>query len=87
MYVVVDANGHDDGNGRHVSISINLLEGCHADLQLHQPFKGIVTFELLNKLVDDNHHKVVIIFANRDNMEVGSCTGCIKFLPHDSLNY
>ena len=84
--VVVDANGCGDGNGTHVSISINLLEG-RCDDQLHWPFKGTVTFELLNQLGDNNHHKVVIIFSTRDNMEVGSIRGSNKFLSHASLDY
>ena len=84
MCIAVDANGYGDGNLTHVSISINLLESRHDD-QLHWPFEGTVTFELLNQLGDDSHHRVVIIFSIRDNMEVGSITGCNKFLPHASL--
>ena len=86
MCVIVDANGYDDGNGTHVSVSSNLIEGHH-DNQLHWPFRGTVTYELLNQMGDDNHHNRISTFTLRDNMKVGSIIGITKFLPHSSLGY
>ena len=86
MSLSIYANGYGDGNGTHVSIFIKLLEGRH-DNQLHWPFLGTVTYELLNQLGDNNHHKVVSRLLVNNNMKVGNKRGLIKFLPHSSLGH
>ena len=80
----IDANGYCDGKGTHVSVSTGMLEGRY-DNQLHWPFLGTVTVELLNQLGDDNHHKEVIPYDASDNMRVGSIRGYPKVFPHSSL--
>ncbi len=80
----VDANGNGDGDGTHVSVFTEISEGRYDD-QLPWPFKGSVTYQLLNQLADDRHHHIVNIFTDTADMQVGSCSGCQQFLPHSSL--
>ena len=47
MCIEVDANGYGVGNGTHVSVFTKVLAGDY-DNQLHWPFLGTVTYELLN---------------------------------------
>ena len=61
MWIGVDTNGRADGAGSHVSVSTEILEG-HYDDQLHWPFLGTVTFELLNQLTDNKHHIFVAVY-------------------------
>ncbi len=82
--IVVNANGFGTGIGTHVSVSIQLLQG-HDDDKLPWPFKGSVTYQLLNQLADDRHHHIVNIFTEIDDMQVGRCRGRAQFLPHSSL--
>ena len=62
-------HGDDGAEGTHLSVSIEVLEGCY-DNQLRWPFLGTVTFELLNQLGDDNHHRVVVIHDADSDMRV-----------------
>ena len=84
MCITVDVKGRGDGAGRHVSVYTELLEG-HYDDQLHWPFMGTVTYELLNQLADDKHYSRVSVYGAGDDMQVGSSRGYNKFLPHSSL--
>ena len=86
MRINAFVNGNGAGEGTHVSVYTELLEG-HYDDQLHWPFLGTVTFELLNKLTDDKHHSAVVVHDAVDDMQVGSRRGCPKFLPHSSLSH
>ena len=86
MCISIDANGVGHGKGTHVSVYTKLLEGRY-DNKLHWPFLGTVTYELLNQLGDDNHHRVVITHGVADNMRVGSSYGYHNFLPHSSLGH
>ena len=83
---LIYANGKGDGKGTHVSVYTELLEGRY-DNQLHWPFLGTVTVELLNRLGDDNHHKRDITYDARSDMRVGSSFGYPKFLRHSSLGH
>ena len=86
MHIRIDTNGVGDGKGTHVSVFTELLEG-HYDNQLHRPFLGTVTVELLNQLGDDNHHKKDITYDASDNMRIGNSYGYHNFLPHSSLGH
>ena len=86
MCIGVDANGRGPDKGTHVSVSTKLLEGCYDD-QLHWPFLGTVTYELLNQLADDKHHSRVSIFNAMDDMHVGSNRGPLNFFPLSSLSH
>ena len=52
MFIKVDVNECGAGNGTHVSVFTKILEGQYGD-QLHWPFLGNITYELLNQLADD----------------------------------
>ena len=84
MCIRIYPNGDRGGKGSHVSVSTVLIEGCY-DNKLHWPFLGTVTFELLNQLEDDNHHRMVMSHHASEDRRVGSCRGNSKFLPHSSL--
>ncbi len=80
----VYANGVIDGAGTHVSVVTEISEGRY-DNQLSWPFKGSVTYQLLNQLADDTHHHAVNVFTDTSDMQVGSCRGYQQFFPHSSL--
>ena len=86
MHIKVYANGNSDGEGTHVSVYTKILEGRY-DNQLHWSFLGTVTYELLNQLGDDNHHKQVLAFTATHDMRVGNSYGYHSFLPHSSLGH
>ena len=86
MCIRVCANGVGDGEGSHMSVYTKLLKGRY-DNQLHWPFLGTVTYELLNQLEDGNHHRMVNTFITNNNMRVGVIRGYPKFLPHSSLGH
>ena len=86
MCINIDANGHGAGKGTDVSIFTKLLKGRYDD-QLHWPFLGTVTYELLNQLTDDNHFSRVLAYDASCNLYAGRCYGFIQFLPHSSLSH
>ena len=86
MCIRIDASGFGTGEGTHVSVFSELLEGRYDD-QLHWPFLGTVTYELLNQLTDDKHHSLVVGYDADDDMQVGSSMGDTEFLPHSSLSH
>ena len=60
MCIRVDTNGAGAGEGTHVLVFTEILEGRYDD-QLHWPFQGTVTYELLNQLTDDKHYSRIAI--------------------------
>ena len=86
MCIRVDANGYGAGAGTYVSVFTELVQGRYDD-QLHWPFLGTITYELLNQLADDKHHSTVVIHNASSDMQVGSSRGDHKFLPHSSLSH
>ena len=86
MCINVDANGYGEGEGTHVSVFTVLLEGRYDD-QLHWPFQGTVTYELLNQLGDTNHHRMVFTHDASQGMRVDSSYGYFNFLHHSSLGH
>ena len=86
MGIRIDANGDGPDKGTHVSVYTKILEG-HYDNQLHWPFLGTVTCELLNQLGDDNHHKRNITFNASRDMRAGSSRGYSKFMLHSFLGH
>ena len=75
MCIRVDTNGAGAGEGTHVSVYTELLGGCY-DGQLHWPFLGTITYELLNQLTDDKHHSRIAIHN----------TGCFVPSSHSLLS-
>ncbi len=53
MEIRVDANGHREGEGTHVSVFACLIKGKYDD-NLNWPFVGEIITELLNQLEDKN---------------------------------
>ena len=86
MSVCIDANGNGDGKDSHISVFTKILAGCYNN-ELHWPFMGTVTCELLNQLRDDNHRTMVNTLSLRDNTKVDCFTCCNKFLPHCCLGH
>ena len=86
MRINVYVNRFSAGKGTHVSVFSELLVGRYDD-QLHWPFLGTVTFELLNQLADDKHHSRAVTYGVDADMHVGSSKGFPKFLPHSSLSH
>ena len=88
----LDANGHGDGKGTHVSCFFNLMPGEYDDV-LEWPFQGEVTVKLLNQLEDKNHYKRAICF-NHETSDEYKCKkkkedtygwGYHKFISHTKL--
>ncbi len=93
MILSVDGNGYNKYKGTHVSVWVYLMRGEYDD-QLEFPFKGTITFELLNQLEDNNHHSDSYSYGgtedskrvmHREQSEVGS--GVPAFIPHKDLDY
>ena len=86
MCIRIDVNGCGDGIDTHVSVFTKILAGSY-DNQLHWPFLGTVTYELLNQLEDGNHHSKDTTFIASNDMRVGMSRGYLMFLPHSSLGH
>ena len=95
----VDADGHGDGEGTHVSVYLHLMKGPHDDKleqSGHWPLRGTFTIELLNLFNDSDHYSHTVQFHNylcseySDRVsEVMACTGCgcNQFISHNTLLY
>ena len=59
MCVRVEANGWRDGENRHVSVYLYMMQGEY-DESLKWPFRGDITVQLLNQMRDGGHHTGVI---------------------------
>ena len=86
MRIKVYPNGNGDGQGTHVSVYAELMQGRY-DQQLSWPFVGNVTVELLNQLADEKHHSMTIPLYPENNSNIGSCWGYFKFTPHSRLSH
>ena len=90
MCLEVDANGDGAAKGTHISVFTYLMRG-EFDSHLKWPFRGTVTFQLVNQLEDKEHHTdsnaykdVTPDFAQVDGER--SCGwGNPEFLPHSEL--
>ena len=94
MCLVVYPNGNGDGEGTHVSIFTCVMRGPF-DAELHWPFRGAITIQVLNQSGDHSHREQTItyddctpdIYAGRVmDKEKGGAWGYAKFLPHSSLD-
>ncbi len=94
MVFCVDANGYGKYEGTHVSVWVFLMRGDYDD-QLEFPFKGTVTFELLNQLEDNNHHSASYTFMGTeasskrviDGEKSTSASGVIAYMSHKNLGH
>ena len=61
MCLRVAANGSGTGRGTHVSVFTNLMRG-QFDSHLKWPFRGTITFQLVNQLEDKEHHTFIYTY-------------------------
>ena len=90
MAVSVYANGYGFVEvNTYLSVFIKFLKVPYKD-KLHWPFRGIVTFVLLNQLADEYHVTNVIICSNTDEPLArisGVSFGCSRFISlYDLIN-
>ena len=64
LYIKVYANGLDEAIGSHVSVMVCLMRG-EFDEKLKWPFRGTISFELLNQESDSDHKEGVARFMER----------------------
>ena len=94
MCLVVDANGWGDGTGTHVSAANYLMRGEY-DNDLLWPFRGEITFQLINRRADEGHVEHTIDFDGStpdsvtcrvmEGERVPRGWGEDKFIPHSAL--
>ena len=91
MCLSVDANGCGRGEGTHVSVFTCLMPG-EFDSQLKWPFRGSITFQLVNQLEDKKHKTGTISytrasesFAQVTDGERSSEWGKHRFIRHSQL--
>lgn len=87
-------SGNGDGKGTHISVYIYRMRGDN-DEHLEWPFRGEVTFELLNQLEDSDHISRTVPFdfhvANEYNSRVtkgersAQGWGFNRLMSHDNL--
>ena len=94
MCLRVDANGWLDGTGRHVSAANYLMRGEYDD-NLLWPFRGEITFQLINHRADEGHIEYTSHFDDSAS-DSATCRvmegerarggkGKAKFIPHSAL--
>ena len=92
MCLKVDAAGYG-GEGSHLSAFLYLMKGPHDD-ELTWPLKGKFEIKVLNKISDNNHHSMTVIYGDTALNDVaGKVTdgekakgwGKGKFIPNEIL--
>ncbi len=94
MVFWANAKGNGRCKGTHVSVWVILMRGDYDD-QLEFPFKGTVTYELLNQLEDSNHHSASYTFEGTedsskrviDREKSIYANGVRDFIPHENLGH
>ena len=96
MCLSVDANGQGSDVGTHMAVSVCLMRGEYDD-NLVWPFRGDVTFHLVNRKVDEEHVELTAHFKEGvPDGAVGRVTegeraprglGRVKFISHSALGY
>ena len=95
LTICVDLNGDGEEYGTHVSVWAYLMRGKYDD-QLDFPFRGTITFELLNQLENSNHHCRSYTYKDTeggvmdrvmDHERADRAHGVFDFITHTSLYY
>ena len=96
MCLRVDANGDGSGADTHMSVFVYLMRGEYDD-NLVWPFRGDVTFHLVNRNVDEGHVEGTIPFYVSISDEVAGRVmegerapcgwGLDQFISHSALGY
>ena len=60
----VDANGYGSGRGTHVSVHVYFMKGEFDD-SLKWPFRGVISFRLLNQLKGVDHKTLSAIYDDK----------------------
>ena len=90
----VDANGHDEGEGKYVSVYLCVVEGLYDD-SLKWPMQCESAVTLLNQLRDGDHHTGNFILSVEHMNEPKSCAlvgergrrrGYHRFIAHHQLD-
>ena len=63
MCLFVDAAGHGQGKGTHLSVFLYLMKGPHDD-ELTWPLKGKFEIKLLNQISNCEHHSWTLTYDN-----------------------
>ena len=63
MCLCVDACGHGDGEGTHLSVYLYLMKGSHDD-ELTWPLRGKFEIKLLNQISDSEHHLKIVTYVD-----------------------
>ena len=94
MCLSVSVNGFSGGKGTHVSVYVHIVAGKN-DKNLLWPFRGEITYELLNQL-DDKNHKVQTMKYDTNEIENHNCVGdggtsagwgIPSFISHSALSH
>ena len=94
MCLGVDASGWGSGAGTHLSTFVHLMRGEFDD-NLHWPFRGDITLQLISCRVDEEHVKATIHFDDSVHDVVSRVTegeralggwGRSKFISHSALD-
>ena len=94
LTINVDANGYDKFKGTHISVWAYLMKGEHDD-ELEFPFKGTITFKLINQLEDKHHHQGSYTHNGTaesservtDQERADVAQGVRAFIPHSELGF
>ena len=95
MCLGVDANGAGSGADTHVTVAVYLMRGEYDD-NFVWPFRGDVTFHLVNRKVDEGHVVKTIRFNDSTDNVAGRVMegelaprgrGLFQFISHSALGY
>ena len=96
MCIKVNPNGVGDGAGTHVSMFVYLMRGEY-DNDLLWPFRGRITFQLVNRRADTGHVSYAVNYDDKTEHDTaGRVTegeraingwGLTRFTPHTTLCY
>ena len=91
MCLNVDAGGHGDGDGTHVSVFLYLMNGPYDD-RLEQsgdwPLRGRFKIELLDQINDNNYANDITFDGNRDRVkepDISTGYGKTQFMSHKTI--
>ena len=96
MCLGVNANGDESDANTHMTVSVYLMRGGYDD-NLVWPFKGNVTFHLVNRKADERHVEGTIHFSDSTPDDVAGRVmegeqaprgwGLFQFISHPALSY
>ena len=95
MCLRVDAAGHGNGKGTHLSVFLYLMKGPH-DNKLTWPLRGKFELKLLNQISDCEHHSHTLLYGDHvpveytdkviDGDRANGGWGYAHFISHEDLH-